>query len=167
MTRRFFALLAACRRDRRGASAVEFSIVCIPLLLFMFGIMEFGRAIFIEEALQNTASKVARCMGLKVTADADVSNLGCASSGATSPDSTLTIAYARAAAHKWGLTTTLVGVTPLFAATTTCPGMAASAQSYVLVTITYPFSTVAAGLVPPLASKTITAQACYPLSASS
>ena len=45
---------------------------------------------------------------------------------------------------------------------TSCPGMTGS-TSYALVTLTYPFSTVAASLVPALASKTVTGQACYPV----
>lgn len=35
--------------------------------------------------------------------------------------------------------------------------------SYALVTLTYPFSTVAASLIPALASKYATGQACYPI----
>ena len=54
----------ALLRDKTGATAVEFALVLTPLLLITFGIMEFGRAMWIEEALGATSSAVARCVGL-------------------------------------------------------------------------------------------------------
>ncbi|MDR3474292.1 MAG: pilus assembly protein [Devosia sp.] len=150
MKRRLRALLALLRRDERGTSALEFAIVAIPLMAFMFGILEFGRAIWIEEALQSTATTVARCMGLKLT--------GCASSGTYS--ATLTSAYAITVAQQWDVTLTTANISTTNA--TSCPGMTGS-TSYALVTLTYPFSTVAASLVPALASKNVTGQACYPI----
>ena len=57
-------LLARFKCDTRGAAAIEFGIVIVPLLLFMFGIIEFSRAFWAKEALQQTAVDTARCMGL-------------------------------------------------------------------------------------------------------
>ncbi len=50
--------------SRSGASAVEFALVLFPLLLVIFGVIEFGRAMWTREALQETAIAGARCMGV-------------------------------------------------------------------------------------------------------
>jgi Flp pilus assembly protein TadG len=142
--------LAKLRRDQSGSSAIEFAAVCIPLMLFLFGILEFGRAIWIEEALQNTVSKVSRCIGMKLTS--------CASSGTYS--SGLTTTYAQTTAQSWGLTIPAGNITT--SASTSCPGMSGS-TSYAQVTISYAFTGVAASLIPSLATKTVSAQACYPM----
>ena len=61
-------VLSRFERDKRGVAAVEFAIVIVPLLLFMFGIIEFSRAYWAKEALQQTAVDTARCRGLKISA---------------------------------------------------------------------------------------------------
>lgn len=38
------AILRRLFRSQSGATAVEFALVCLPLLLLVFGIIEFGRA---------------------------------------------------------------------------------------------------------------------------
>ena len=63
-------VLGRFKRDTRGAAAIEFAIVIVPLLLFMFGIIEFSRAFWAKEALQQTAVDTARCMGLGLAASA-------------------------------------------------------------------------------------------------
>lgn len=40
---------------RRGAVAVEFAIVSIPLFLFIFGIIEFGRALMAMHSMEEAA----------------------------------------------------------------------------------------------------------------
>ena len=47
------------RRDR-GAVAVEFALVIPVLLLILFGVMDFGRAMFVKNALTNAAAQAAR-----------------------------------------------------------------------------------------------------------
>lgn len=47
-----------------GASAVEFALVAGPLLLIMFGTVEFGRLMWARQALEETATRGARCMGI-------------------------------------------------------------------------------------------------------
>lgn len=48
------------RRDERGAVAVEFALVLIPLLLIVFGIIDFGRAYNAQETLTQSARVGAR-----------------------------------------------------------------------------------------------------------
>ncbi|MEN6406418.1 MAG: TadE/TadG family type IV pilus assembly protein [Thermoguttaceae bacterium] len=49
-----------CRRNRRGAAAVEFAIVAPLFFLLMFGMVEFGRAIMVQQVLTNAAREGAR-----------------------------------------------------------------------------------------------------------
>jgi Flp pilus assembly protein TadG len=47
-------------RQRRGATVVEFSIVCVILFLFLFGIFEYCRYLFILDITTNAARDAAR-----------------------------------------------------------------------------------------------------------
>jgi Flp pilus assembly protein TadG len=58
-------------KEEKGQSAVEFALVVIPLLLLLFGIIEFGRAWFRADLLKNAANVAARsCAVTKVQATA-------------------------------------------------------------------------------------------------
>jgi Flp pilus assembly protein TadG len=48
-------------RDQSAATAVEFAIVVGPLILLLFGIMEFGRALWLLNALHYASEEAARC----------------------------------------------------------------------------------------------------------
>src|SRR5262245_16326757 len=48
------------RSGRRGAATVELSVVLIVMILFMFGIFEFSRAIFIRQLVDNAVREGAR-----------------------------------------------------------------------------------------------------------
>lgn len=48
--------------DTAGSTAVEFAFVGPLLLLMMFGVIEFGRALWTENALQYAVAEAARCM---------------------------------------------------------------------------------------------------------
>ncbi len=161
MTRRFSVLLAAAGRDERGASAVEFAIVCFPLLLFMFGILEFGRAVWIEEALQSTAAATARCVGLKVAGATGCTGLSCGCANSSGYSSSLTTTYAQNEAKQWGVTLTSSNITSSTTATSTC--QTSTSGTFALVNVQYAFSP-ATTLIPGLQSKTLSAQACYPMS---
>ncbi|MCE5267671.1 MAG: pilus assembly protein [Planctomycetaceae bacterium] len=49
-----------CRRNRRGAALVEFAIVAPIFFLLVFGIIEFGRAIMVQEIITNASREGAR-----------------------------------------------------------------------------------------------------------
>lgn len=49
-----------CRRKRRGAAAVEFAIVAPVFVLMILGMIEFGRAIMVQQVLTNAAREGAR-----------------------------------------------------------------------------------------------------------
>jgi hypothetical protein len=138
-----FSALARFKRDRRGVAAIEFGIVVIPLMLFLFGIMEFSRAFWAKEALQQTAVDTARCMGL-----------GVSSSGCTSPAGGQ--AYAVSVGNTWGLTIPTANVT--IATGVSCGGV----SGFVTVHIHYTFNTVVPFLIGSLFGDTLYASACFP-----
>ena len=48
-------------RDQRASTAVEFAIVVGPLILLLFGVVEFGRALWRLNALHYSSEEAARC----------------------------------------------------------------------------------------------------------
>ena len=49
-----------CRRKRQGTAAVEFAIVAPLFFLLIFGMIEFGRAIMVQQVLTNASREGAR-----------------------------------------------------------------------------------------------------------
>ena len=47
-------------RNRRGVAAVEFAVVAPFLILLIFGIIEFGRAIMVQQVLTNASREGTR-----------------------------------------------------------------------------------------------------------
>jgi len=130
-----------------GSSAVEFGIVAFPLFLIVFGILEFGRAMWIREALQQTAIAGARCMGLVQSS--------CGTSGTYSSSMALSFVQAQAAA--WSVPLASTNVTLNNAAT--CGGLTGFSQ----VTLNYTFKTVVPIMIPSLGSGVpLSAIACFP-----
>src|SRR5438552_6565331 len=61
------------RKNERGASLVEFSIAATVFLLAMFAVLEFGRALWVHNALTDAARRGARYAVLHQASDiADV-----------------------------------------------------------------------------------------------
>jgi Flp pilus assembly protein TadG len=56
-----------CRRNRRGAAAVEFAFVAPVFILLVFGMIEFGRAIMVQQVMTNAAREGARVAVLDST----------------------------------------------------------------------------------------------------
>ncbi|WP_165354221.1 TadE/TadG family type IV pilus assembly protein [Nocardioides glacieisoli] len=59
-------------RDERGASAVEFALVVIPLLMVVAGIVNFGVAFANQLSLDNAVRQAARASVVDVTPAPDV-----------------------------------------------------------------------------------------------
>src|SRR2546430_12930848 len=71
--------------DCRGNVAIEFALTAIALLLFLFGIMEFGRAMWLQSALDYSVAEAARCASINPTicgATSDIQNYASSQSGA-------------------------------------------------------------------------------------
>lgn len=58
--------------DRRGATAVEFAFVAIPLFLFVFTILEFARAFMFADSLEEAARIGCRMAVVKGTTPDEV-----------------------------------------------------------------------------------------------
>jgi Flp pilus assembly protein TadG len=140
-------LIRRLRIARDGVASVEFALLAIPFLLMSFGIIEFGRLIWTDEALEATAAIGARCMG--------VLSSSCASGGTYSSSNTTT--YILAVASDWNLTLTSSALT--LTPNGSCGGVAGFSQ----VTISYTFETVVPQLLDALTSGIpMTVQACFP-----
>jgi Flp pilus assembly protein TadG len=58
---------AALLSDRRGATVVEFALILPPFLLLLFGVVEFGRALWTQSALHFAVEEAARCAAVDAT----------------------------------------------------------------------------------------------------
>jgi Flp pilus assembly protein TadG len=135
---------------RGGAAAVEFAAVLGPLLLLIFGVFEFGRLLWTREALQETATAGARCMGLTATT--------CASGGSFNAASTQT--YIEGLATNWGVKLTPSDIA--LSSNATCAGVTAP-NGFSTVTLTYTFESVVPNFVTALSGgTTLTTTACFP-----
>ena len=54
-------------RNNRGAAAVEFALVSLPVLLFVMGIMQTAWIVWIDNLLQVSVNAAARCGAVKST----------------------------------------------------------------------------------------------------
>jgi Flp pilus assembly protein TadG len=52
-------------RCTRGATAVEFALVAIPVLFFIFGIMQSGYIVWVDNLLQTSVNVAARCRAIQ------------------------------------------------------------------------------------------------------
>jgi Flp pilus assembly protein TadG len=143
--------LAAAARD--GATAVEFALVLPMFLLLVFGAIEFGRLLWTEQALQQTAIAGARCMAI---AQGAKPNGSCTSGGAYS--SANTISYVQNIAGGWGLAVPSSGITSSTSAN--CGG---SSGGFSQITLSYVFNSVVPSIVH-LSSGgvSLNVSACYP-----
>jgi Flp pilus assembly protein TadG len=134
-------------RAREATTAIEFGIIALPLLLLIFGIMEFGQMLWTQEALQQTAIAGARCMGM--------TQASCGIGGVYS--ASLTKGYLQTQAANWSITLTSSNIA--LNASTTCGGVTGFSQ----VSIAYAMTSVAPNVIQALmGSKTLTAVACFP-----
>ena len=81
---RGIAGLCGLRRDSRGTAAVELALVAPALFLFVFGIAETGRALWLQNALDYSVAEAARCASINPTACGsanDTQNYAAARSG--------------------------------------------------------------------------------------
>jgi Flp pilus assembly protein TadG len=132
---------------REATTAIEFGIIALPLLSLIFGIMEFGRMLWTQEALQQTAIAGARCMGM--------TQASCGNEGVYS--ASLAQSYVQTQAANWSiaLTSSNITLTP----STTCGGVGGFSQ----VSITFTMTSIAPYLLQALTgSRTLTAVACFP-----
>ena len=59
------------KSNEQGATLVEFSIAALVFLMVMFAVIEFGRALWVHNALADAARRGARYASVHSSADAD------------------------------------------------------------------------------------------------
>jgi Flp pilus assembly protein TadG len=140
-------VLSRLGRSRAGSAVVDFAMVAPPMLAIAFGIFEYSRLFWTQEALEQTAIAAARCMGILSSS--------CASGGVYSAGNTQT--YIGNLASGWGISVPVANMTLNNAAT--CSGTTGFSQ----VTLTTNFLTAVPEILPlPSGGSTLTAIACFP-----
>jgi hypothetical protein len=54
-------------RDQNGNAAIEMALVAMPLFLFVFGIINTGYALWLQNALESSVTQAARCATVNPT----------------------------------------------------------------------------------------------------
>jgi Flp pilus assembly protein TadG len=129
-----------------GTAAIEFAFLAVPFIGVTTAAFEAGRAYWTLEALQDSATQGARCVGIHVDS--------CYSSGAYS--ATSTVAHIQDVAKSWGVTI------PASAITVTQDTSCGNVPGFAEVRISYTFSSVAGKLVPAANNVPLSASACFP-----
>ena len=62
----------SCRRDRRGAAAVEFAIVAPVFFLMILGMIEIGRGVMVQQVITNASREGARLAVLPGSTSSEV-----------------------------------------------------------------------------------------------
>jgi Flp pilus assembly protein TadG len=140
-------ILRTLGQAQNGATLVEFALVAPVFLALLFGIFEFGRAVWIQQALQQTAIAGARCMALP--------QFACASAGTY--NSTDTTTYIQQIASQWGVSLPSSDITQNN--TASCGGTTGFSQ----VSLSFAFTSVVPLLVEiPGGGMLLSATACFP-----
>lgn len=137
----------AIRSCERGAAAVEFALVVTPFLALMFGVVEYARYTWTIEAIQETATAGARCIGMNLN--------GCSPNGTYSRSNA--VSFIQNEAQKWLLTVPAANIT--ISTSGSCKGVSGFSQ----VQVAYTFQSVVPELIAPFATgKVIKGAACFP-----
>ncbi len=120
-------------RDRRGVAAVQFALIATPLLLFLFGIEETARVMWMQSAINMAVEDGARYSSV---------------SGPTGSCTAAGTVKTYAASRAWGMSLPSGDFT------------ASTAACGCQVTASVPFTAIVSNLVP--YNITLTASACFP-----
>lgn len=122
-------------RAERGAAAVEFAIVLVVLLLILLGIIDFGRLLFVSQAVKSASREGARAAAVNAplsTIRTKVNDSGAAAlTGAGQAlRTTVTTTYTPTppAAGVWPPASTATGAIPCADVTTSPSGVATSVK---------------------------------------
>ena len=66
--------MRASRKNRRGATVVEFAVVAPVFIMLVFGLIEFGRAVMVQQVLVSASREGARQAVLDGSTVADVAS---------------------------------------------------------------------------------------------
>ncbi|MFC3100560.1 TadE/TadG family type IV pilus assembly protein [Altererythrobacter lauratis] len=133
-------MLRALLRNDTAAALTEFALLAPVFFVFLFGTIEGGRLLWMQQTLETVAYSTARCASVSATCGAV--------QGAKQ--------YAVARAAGYGVTIVTADVT--VEKNVTCRGFPASNRT----SITTPINSVMASLVP-VFPESVTAESCYPV----
>ncbi len=88
------AALRAQIKDARGTAAIEAALTCMGLLIFLFGIIEFGFAMWLQSALDYSVAEAARCASVNTTVcgtTSQIKSYAASHSGYDFPSSTFSV----------------------------------------------------------------------------
>ena len=140
-------LCAAFRRNTDASTALEFALIAGPLLVLLLGTLEFGRAEWARQSLQDTATQGARCIG--------VLKPDCAANGVY--DAAKTKEYLIKTALGWGIPLNTTDIT--LEQNISCQGISGFSR----VKLVYNFQTAIPGAVSALVEKLpLRVEACFP-----
>lgn len=119
------ALMLHLLRSRKGAAAIEMAVGLLPFVLAIFGVMEFGRLMWAQNALNFAVQQGARCMLVgtcdttsATTTAATASGFGFAPSVFTA--TTPACGHQVAASYSFSFMTSLIVTSPLTLTATAC-----------------------------------------------
>jgi TadE-like protein len=135
-------------RSQHGATLVEFALVAPVFFALLFAIIEGGRALWIQLALEQTAISGARCMAFPQAA--------CASDMTHVYDATKTMTYIQQIANQWGVALSSADILQNNAAD--CGGGSGFAEVSLAIT----FRSVVPQLLNIGAGVPLSATACFP-----
>lgn len=133
---------AVCSRDRgRGQGLVEFSLVLIPFLLILMGIVDLGRGIYANNGVAQAARELARVTSVHTC---DTAAASCVLG--TSPETAAVLATQKGLIPGLGgpgssVTFTCTDITDTTLSSTDCQSTGSS-PSFVKVTVSVPFSVI-------------------------
>lgn len=128
-------LLADCQ----GSVAIEFALTFVALVLFVFGAIEMGRMVWVQQVLQAAATETARCLAI---------------ASPQCPDAGI---FAVASAAKRGVT----DVQSASVVTLGNDACGSASGTFTKVTISYGFMSVLPAYIPAPAGR-LNASACFP-----
>lgn len=141
------SLLKRFWHSRAAATATEFALVAGPMILILLGTIEFGRALWARQALQQVATEIARCAAIPQEA--------CATGSTYDAMKTKATAQSLAGRNGIGLQSGDISVIR----STSCGGL----SSFTRVTLKYEFNTpLSAIMVMFNDGLHFEANACYP-----
>jgi Flp pilus assembly protein TadG len=135
-------------RSQHGVTAVEFALTAPVFLALLFALIEFGRALWTQLALEQTAIIGARCMALPQPA--------CASDMTYVYNATKTMTYIQQIAGQWGVALSSANILQNNAAN--CGGESGFAEVSLAVT----FRSVVPRVLNIGAGVPLSATACFP-----
>lgn len=122
------SLPAPDRQPQRGVAAIEFAILIIPMMLMLFGVMEYGRAIYQYNTLTKSVRDAARYLSTVAPGAGHAEARNLVVCGSTTPCGTNALAP--------GLTTGMVTICDATNCSGTHASQATGSGTVNLVTVT-------------------------------